>query len=227
VSSAEGCPHHEEFSALLDRELAPERIPTLERHVDECESCRALFLRLAAADRMFGLTLPGVDLLDECLKAEPEKGSQLEEKLHAGLLELGRAQRLAALQEAEEKKSRRRRRRKLVLTLVGLLLVGAFAGSIQPSPLVSASAARQGAYLVGPGEVLLYRGAKVKLSAGARARFWCTFRWQRPRTRLAAGRLELLEGSLIIEVEGKLKMMAARQTAVADADGQISFEETK
>jgi len=225
--SPEQCPRAEEFSALLDRELAPERIPTLERHVSECDACRKLFLRLAAADRMFGLVLGRTDLLAECLAVKPEQEDMPAGKLLDDLEALGRAERLNAHTQAEERATKRSRRRWLVLVLLLVLAGGGFAAALQPSPLagLSGGAEREGAYVTGPGEVTLCRGAKLRLSEGARARFWCAFRWERPTAELSAGMLSVAEGTLVIRVEGVLREMSVGQAAVVEPGGKIVFKE--
>ncbi len=225
--SPEACPHAEEFSALLDRELAPERIPTLERHVGECESCRKLFLRLAAADRMYRLVLGRVDLLAECLEAKPEKEDAPTGQLLDDIEAFGRNQRAAAHQQAEERTTKRKSRRRMVLFLLFVLAVGGFAGALQPSPVtgLSGKAKRAGAYVTGPGVATLHGGAKLKLSDGARARFTCAFRWQKPTAELSAGTLEVKSGKLVIRVKGVLRGMIAGQAAVADADGKVTFKD--
>jgi len=224
VSPAAKCPHPEEFSALLDRQLAPEEIPTLERHVGECESCRKLFLRLAAADRMLGLVLGKVDIADECLKVKPEKQDAPSEKLLEEIEALGRAQRAAYLRETEDRATSRRSRRRLVLFLLGLLLIGAFAGVLQPSPVAELKgASQQGAYVVGPGEVRLCRDARVMLSDDARALFWCAFRWDRPKVNLKKGKLTVLEGKLLIEVGDEIQELGTGQSGQAGPDGKLIF----
>lgn len=226
MSSPAACPRPEEFSALLDRELAPEEIPTLERHVEECRVCRGLFLRLAAADRMLGLVLGEVNLTEECLRVRPEAGDAPDEKLNERILEMGRQERLKAVEAADARRRARRRKRRLIVVLVLLLAVAAVAGTVQPSPLVSLSggAGKVGAAVHGPGEVVLYRGAKVKLSDDAEVRFWCAFRWERPRAELTAGKLELLAGRLEIKAGDKTGVLSTGGSAAIGSDGEATIQ---
>lgn len=226
MSAAVPCPHPEEFSALLDRQLAPEEIPTLERHVGECENCRKLFLRLAAADRMLGLTLGRIDLVGECLGVKAGKDDSPSDKMREDLEAFGRAERAACMREQEERAAKRRRRRKVLFFLFLLLLIGGFAGALQPTPVSDLGGARrESAYVIGPGEVVLYRGARVALSEGSRARFWCAFRWEKPRAALKAGKLTVLKGDLVLAAGGELHQMKAGQVAVLSPDGKLRFEE--
>jgi hypothetical protein len=228
VSPAAACPHPEEFSALLDRQLAPEEIPTLERHVGECENCRKLFLRLAATDRMLGLVIGKVDLVNECLEVKPEKQDAPSEKLLEEIEAMGRTERVTHLREKEEHTASRRGRRKLVLFLLVLLLIGAFAGSLQPSPVSELKgASRQGAYVVGPGEVVLCRGTRVTLSDDAKARFWCAFRWDRPTVELKQGKLSVLEGKLLIKVGNEIQEIDAGKSGEVGPDGKLLFAAEK
>jgi hypothetical protein len=222
VSPASGCPRAEEYSALLDRQLAPQEVPELERHVGECQKCRQLFLRLAAADRMLGLVLVKVDLLGECLAVKPEKNEELGDRKREEILALGRTERLAGLRDDEERAARRLRRRRLALVLLLLLALGSLAGALQPSPVVALKGARRdGVFVEGPGEVELCRGARLRLSEGARARFWCAFRWEQPAAQLLAGRLELLEGELRVRTGTGLKAIRAGQRAERTEAGPV------
>jgi hypothetical protein len=158
-----------------------------------------MFLRLAAADRMLGLIVGGVDLADECLKIEPARDDAPSTAMLEQLEEFGRSELAEAARENELLAASRRRRRRLLLVLLLLLLAGGLAASLQPSAVRDISGAkREGAYVVGPGEVLLCRGTRVKLGPGTRARFWCAFRWERPAASLSSGRLTVLAGRLRI-----------------------------
>ncbi len=225
MSPEVACPHPEEFSALLDRQLAPEEIPTLERHVGECGNCRKRFLRLAAADRMLGLTLGKVDLVDECLKVKAGKEDAPSDKMRDDLEAFGRTQRAVFLRDQEERTVKRKGRRKVLFFFFVLLLIGGFAGTLQPTPISKMGGAkREGAYVVGPGEVVLHRGATVGLSEDARARFWCAFRWEQPTAALHAGKLTVLKGKLVLKVGEELNELKAGQAAVFGADGKIRWE---
>jgi hypothetical protein len=219
------CPRPEEFSALLDRELAPEEIPTLERHVGECRICRELFLRLSAADRMFRLVLGKVDLVGECLAVKPAKEDNPSEKLLDELGELGRIERLRVIKDVEHKVAKRRGKRRWLVFLFLVIVGGAFAGALQPSPIAElGTARRKGAFVVGPGELTLHRGAKLRLSDEARVRFWCAFRWEAPVAELHGGRMTLLKGKLVVKTDEALMEMQAGQTAIFKAAGKADFE---
>jgi len=198
VSPIGECPRPEEFSALIDRELAPEEIPTLERHVSECRPCRELFLRLSAADRMLGLVLRKVNLVQECIDLRSGEKDAVPDALMEQLEELGRHERMKGLKEVEL------------------------------SPVAETGTARRdGAYLVGPGEVRLHRGARLKLSDDARVRFSCLFRWDRPAAHLAAGQFSVLEGTLIVQAGGKRQTMSKGQAAVAGPGGEVTFRDAE
>lgn len=210
---AAGCPHPGEFSALLDWELAGERIPVLERHVGECEGCRAHYLRLAAADRMLGIVLGGVDLLAECLAVKPGPKDVLSAEVLQGLEEAGKTERLAALAEAERRRAARARRRLAIALVVVLLLVGGLAGTVQPRVVSSLGGAeREGSYLVAKAseaEVVLFDGTRVRLAPGTSARFWCLFRWEAPKAEVAAGRLDVVAGRLLLREGGDFRELKA------------------
>jgi hypothetical protein len=222
VSPGAQCPHPEEFSALLDRQLAPEEIPTLERHVGECEDCRKLFLRLSAADRMLGLVLGKVDLVQESLEVKPAKDDTPSDKLLDDLEAIGRAERVRVVRHREEKKAKRKSRRRLCFSLFVLLLIGGFAGALQPSPVVDLGGARkEGVWVLGPGDVVLHRKTKLRLSDDARVRFTCAFRWDRPVADLEAGKLTVLEGKLLIKVKNEVQEMDTNQSGTIGPDGVL------
>jgi hypothetical protein len=219
------CPRPEEFSALLDRELAPEEIPNLERHVTECRVCRELFYKLAAADRMFGLVLGKVNLVDQCLKVKPGEQDAASDELVEQLEAMGRTERARAMQDKEVASARRRVKWTLILILLVLLGAGGFAATLELAPVADlGTAKRKGAFVVGPGEVKLCRGAKVRLSDDARAVFWCRFRWDQPGVTLKAGRLELLEGVLHVRIGGEVRSLLPGYAALIGPDGKLTFE---
>jgi hypothetical protein len=217
------CPHPEEFSALIDRELAPENIPELERHVEECEKCRRLFLKISAADRMLALTLGRVDLVREVLEIRAGKEDVIPDSVKRRLEEFGQAERVKALRKEEAALMRRKRKRRTIFLLLILFLLGGFAASIQPSPINNLGEARRsGAFITGPGTVTLYGGARVKLSKDARVRFWCTFRWERPKIRIIAGTVTLETGKLTAATDAGVIKIPSGSSATADPDGKIS-----
>jgi len=210
VSPAAGnCPRPEEFSALLDWELAPERLPALERHIEECERCRGHYTRLAAADRMLGLVLGEVHLLAECLAVGPEEKDAPPAELVAELESAGREERLAALRKIAIAQARRRR--KLLIAALALLLLagGGLAGALQPSPIkaLSGGAVRNGSYVaaIEAGTVTLCDGTEVRLESGTIAGFRCAWRWERPWAEWIHGRLK------VESCAGKLRVMANGQ----------------
>jgi hypothetical protein len=144
------------------------------------------------------------------------------------LEELGRHERMKGLKEVELATKSRRRRRGLLVFLVLAILLGAGGAALQPSPVAETGTARRdGAYLVGPGEVRLHRGARLKLSDDARVRFSCLFRWDRPAAHLAAGQFSVLEGTLIVQAGGKRQTMSKGQAAVAGPGGEVTFRDAE
>jgi anti-sigma factor RsiW len=225
VNAASACPHPEEFSALIDRELKPDRIPELESHIGHCRICRELFLRLSAADRMFALSLGGVDLLGECLAVTPGRDVALPEALCGKLEAFGRAEMAKATKETERAAARRRRRRRVLVLLLLLLLAGAFAASLQLSPVRDPGEARRtGALWSGPAEVVLCDGTAVRLSEDGRARFWCAFRWERPSAALHSGSLTVKQGQLGLRSGNQTVQLTAGQSASAKSDGTVSID---
>ena len=226
MSAARGCPHPEEFSALLDRALSPERIPTLERHVESCATCRRLFLRLSAASRMLGLVLGRVHLAQECMGVKPEAEDAPSAALVERLEAFGLAQRGEIL-EAQQAARRKSRSRKILIGLLAaaLVVVGAL-GSLQLTTVseLSGGARQRGGYVVGPGEVGLCRGSRVRLSEDAKARFWCAFRWQQPSVELLAGRLDVLEGRLLVKVGEGFEELSGQGVAKVNIDGKVTVE---
>jgi len=219
VSTSIPCPHGEEFSALLDWELAPERLPLLERHIEECEKCRAHYLRLAAADRMLGLSLGEARLLAECLAVEPGEKDAPPAQLVEELENAGRTERLAALREIARRAARRRRSLLISALVVVLVLAGAFAAAVGPSPIESLSggAVRQGGYVIAPkdGAVVLCDGTRVELAAGSVAGFRKPWRWEGPRAELVRGKLTVAEGRLAVEIGETTRELAKGQSAEA------------
>lgn len=201
------CPHAEEFSALLDWELSPERLPTLERHIEDCAKCRAHYMRLAAADRMLGLSLGEAKLLAECLEVTPADKDSAGAPLVAELESAGRTERLAAIREIEARSAARRK--KLVFLAIGVLVlaVGGLGAAMQPSPIQSLSggAARRDAYVVsdGAGEIRLCNGAILRTEPGTVVRFTCAWRWDKPTVELSKGRLDGSGASVLLVVDGK------------------------
>jgi hypothetical protein len=229
VSPAANCPRPEEFSALLDWELTPERLPTLERHIEECEKCREHYLKLAAADRMLGLSLGEVHLLAECLAVEPGEKDTPGAELVGELEAVGREERLAALREIARQKARRRRRLLIGALVVVVLLAGGFGAAVQPSPVkaISGSARRQASYIATdskePGEVTLCDGARVTLAPDTLVGFRCAWRWEQPRAELVRGRLTVAEGQLNVQAGELLNLIPAGAGAEASADGKVSL----
>jgi len=221
MSPAIACPHGEEFSALLDWELAPERLPLLERHIEECEKCRAHYLRLAAADRMLGLSLGEVKVLAECLAVAPEEKDAPPAALVEEIENTGRAERLAALREIARRAAVRRR--KLLLTALGLLVLGAgaFFAALQPSPVkaLSGGARRESGYVVsaGEGQAVLFDGTTVDLAPDTTVGFRATWRWDRPRAELVRGKLSVRQGRLRVQAGGQSRDVSAGGSAEAPA----------
>lgn len=217
------CPRQEELSALLDRELAPERIPVLESHVGQCEHCAALFRRLTAADYVLGLVLPGVNLTQQALTVKPDPN----DAAAAGLLEtleaVGRAERLRAVRAEKLLRARIRRRRLIALAVTVALLVGAALAARQPGAVreLSGGARRANGAVLGPGQAGLCRGVRVRLGEGARAEFRCLFRWEQPRAELLAGRLEVLAGTLTVRAGGRSSRVPADRWVELGTDGSL------
>ena len=221
--SSGGCPRPEEYSALLDRELAPEEIPELERHVGECRICRELFLRLSAADRMFSLVIPRIDVVRESVKVRPGDGDAPGDELIEELAAMGRAECVRSVKESQRLGRRRRRRFGLTVLLVLLLLCGGFFAVVQPSPVLDmGGATRKGVYVLGPGEVVLHRGARVKLAEGTRVRFYCAFRWESPSAELSSGTLEMVQGKLLLRDGSRRIDLVSGATASMGTDGKLS-----
>ena len=229
--SPAGCPHPEEFSALLDWELSPERLPALERHVEECPTCRKHYLRMAAADRMLRLVVGGVKLIDECLGVEAGGKDDLPEALAADLEAVGRAERVAALREIARRKAVRRRKIVIVILAAVVLVAAALGAATQPSPVkvLAGGAVRKGSYIVAAeaGEVTLCDGTKVKLAAETVASFRCAWRWESPTAELVRGGLHVVAGSLEVLVDGAPRGVAAGGSAEVAADGKISITKPK
>jgi len=213
VSPAIPCPQGEEFSALLDWELAPERLPLLERHIEECEKCCALYLRLAAADRMLGLTIGEVRLLAECLTVTTGEKDQPSAALVGQIEEVGRTERLAALEEIAQIQARRRRKLLISALVILVLLVAGFFAALQPSPVKSLSGAArsEAGYVVarGDGQATLCDGTRVELAAGTVVGFRAAWRWDRPRAELVSGKLTVVEGRLVVLTGGRTREVPA------------------
>jgi len=207
--AASSCPRPEEFSALLDWELTPERLPALERHIEECDKCRGHYTRLAAADRMLGLVLGEVHLLAECLAVEPGEKDAPAAELVAQLEGAGREERLAALREIARAQARRRRKLLIAALAVLVLVGGGLGAALQPSPLkaLSGGAVRNGSYVaaVEAGAVTLCDGTEVRLEPGTIAGFRCAWRWERPWAEWVHGRLKVESST------GKLRVLAHGQ----------------
>ncbi|MHC4914413.1 MAG: hypothetical protein ACYTGB_02895 [Planctomycetota bacterium] len=223
--SPASCPRPEEFSALIDRELAPEVIPELERHVGECRLCRALFLRLSAADRTFSLVVPKTDLVRECVKVRPGDGDAPGDQLIDDLSAMGRAECVRSVKESQRLGRQRRRRFGLGVLVVLLGLCGGFFAVVQPSPVVSMGGAkRKGVHVIGGkggSEVVLHRGIKVKLFEDTRVRFYCAFRWDRPNVELVSGRLEVIQGKLLVRDGMERIELVSGGTASLGPDGKL------
>jgi anti-sigma factor RsiW len=215
VSPAIPCPQAEEFSALLDWELAPARLPALERHIEECEKCRAHYRRLAAADRMLGLTLGEAKVLAECLAAQAGEKDALSPALQTELEDAGREEWLAAMRDIARQKAADRKRLAITAAIILVVAVGGFIALLHPPPVAGLSGAeRRGGYVVAGdagGQVALSDGAKVKLAPGTVVGFRATWRWDDPWAELVRGRIEVAEGELTVMIGEKSKELAKGQ----------------
>jgi anti-sigma factor RsiW len=216
VSPAIPCPQAEEFSALLDWELAPARLPALERHIEECEKCRAHYRRLAAADRMLGLTLGEAKVLAECLAAQAGEKDALSPALQTELEDAGREEWLAAMRDIARQKAAGRKRLAITLAIVLVVVVGGFVALLHPPPVAEAGGAElRGGYVIAGdagGKVSLDGGAKVRLAPGTVVGFRATWRWDDPWAELVRGRLDLDEGELTVLIGGKSKELTKGQS---------------
>jgi len=224
--SPQSCPHPEEFSALLDRESAPENIPELEAHVDSCPACRQLVFRLTAADRAFKLILGKVDLVNEIHKISAGKEDHLSEDLCEELEAYGE-QAIARIAKSASNQAglgRRRIFRRLVLVLV--LLVAGLGLALQPSAVQDlGQASRDGLHVTAPKDgcvITLYGGAKVKLSPDARVRFRCCYRWDWPLALPEQGQLTMVSGTMFITQGGKPGPVSAGSVIGVGPDGKIT-----
>jgi hypothetical protein len=224
MSPAIPCPQGEEFSALLDWELAPERLPLLEKHIEECEKCCAHYLRLAAADRMLGLAIGEVHLLAACLAAAPGEKDPPAPALVAQLEEAGRVERVATLQEIARLKARRRRKLLISAAVVLVLLVGGFFAALQPSPVkaLSGGARSEAGYVLarGDGQATLCDGTRVDLAPGTVVGFRATWRWEQPWAELKSGQLTVVEGRLSVQVGGQTREVPTGGSAEASPGGR-------
>jgi hypothetical protein len=227
--SPQSCPHPEEFSALLDRESAPENIPGLEGHVDSCPACRQLVFRLTAADRAFKLILGKVDIVNEIHRISAGKEDHLSDDLQEELEAYGEQAiaRIAKVASNQAGLGRRRIFRRLVLSMV--LLVAGVGLVLQPSAVQDlGQASRDGLHVTAPKNgcvITLYGGAKVKLSPDARVRFRCCFRWDWPLALPERGKLTMVSGTMFVRHGGRPEPVSAGAIIGVDSDGKITVTE--